>query len=107
MRKCLEADYNGLFADARSKNMFRAGIVLSLLVILLNGCTPSKVTLVNPRNGDTRRCSTAELGTGADEFVESSRVRACVHQWRSLGYVETEKLTAEQRARLRPENTQQ
>jgi hypothetical protein len=87
--------------------MVRAGFALWVLVILLNGCTPPSVTLVNPRNGDRRQCSTAELGTGADEFVESSRVRACVHQWRSLGYIETDKLTAEQRARLRPENSQQ
>jgi hypothetical protein len=55
--------------------------------------------LVNPKNGDTRRCA-AEPGAASDQFVEETRVKACVHQWRSLGYVETEKLTPQQRARI-------
>jgi hypothetical protein len=75
-------------------------LILSALVVFLNGCTPPVVVLVNPKNGDTRRCSVAELAAGSDQFIEDTRLRACVHQWRSLGYVETEKLTTEQRARL-------
>jgi hypothetical protein len=75
-------------------------LILSALVVFLHGCTPPVVMLVNPRNGDTRRCSAAELAAGSDQFIEDTRVKACVHQWRSLGYVEAEKLTPEQRARL-------
>jgi hypothetical protein len=74
--------------------------LLPALCAVLIGCTPPVVTLVNPRNGDTKRCSTAEVGAASDEYVEGTRVRACVHQWKSLGYVETEKLTPQQRARL-------
>ena len=73
---------------------------LSILIVAVSSCTPPVVTLVNPRNGDRRRCSTAEVGAGPDSYVEATRVRACTHQWRSLGYVEMEQLTAEQRARL-------
>lgn len=80
--------------------MLGVRIVFLVLLVLMSSCTPPVVMLVNPKNGDTRRCSTAEVGAGPDEYVEATRVRACVHQWRSLGYVETEKLTVEQRARL-------
>jgi len=79
--------------------MFAIGIILAALLVLLSSCTPPVVMLVNPRNGDTRRCSRAEVGAASDDYVEATRIRACVHQWRSLGYVESEKLTAEQRAR--------
>jgi hypothetical protein len=86
--------------------VFGIGIIFPVLLVLLSSCTPPVVMLVNPRNGDTRRCSRAEVGAASDEYVEATRIRACVHQWRSLGYVESEKLTAEQRARYWPESSQ-
>jgi len=67
----------------------------------MSGCTPPVVMLANPKTGDVRRCSTAEVGPGPHEFVTDTRIKACVHQWKSLGYVETENLTTEQRARLK------
>ena len=72
----------------------------ALLIVIISSCTVPVVNLVNPRNGDKRRCSTAEVGTGADTYVEATRVRACVHQWKSLGYIEIDQLTPEQRARI-------
>jgi hypothetical protein len=75
-------------------------ILAAALFAVLIACTPPVVMLVNPRNGDTKRCSKVEVGASSDEYVEATRVRACVHQWKSLGYVEAEQLTSEQRARL-------
>jgi hypothetical protein len=80
--------------------MFDKRIILPALLVFLSNCTPPVVTLVNPRNGDTRRCSTAEEGVASQDTATYNRVMACIHQWKSLGYVENELLTPEQRARL-------
>lgn len=71
-------------------------IILPALLALLSSCTAPVVMLVNPRTGDTRRCSVAEVGSGADAFTTDTRVKGCVHQWESLGYIQTENLTPEQ-----------
>jgi hypothetical protein len=76
--------------------------VFFVLLVLMSSCTPPVIMLVNPKNGDTRRCA-AEPGASSDQFFEDTRVKACVHQWRSLGYIESDKLTPEQRARLASE----
>jgi hypothetical protein len=81
--------------------MLRVRLLLAVFLIM-TGCTPPVVTLVNPRTGDTRRCSTAEVGAGSHDYASETRIKSCVHQWKSLGYVETENLTAEQRARVAP-----
>jgi hypothetical protein len=73
-------------------------ITLGALCALLAGCTPPVVMLVNPKNGDVRRCSAAETGTSAHSVGTESRIKACVHQWKSLGYVEVEGLTPEDQA---------
>ena len=78
-------------------------IILPALLVFLSSCTPPVVMLVNPRNGDTRRCSTAEVGVAARDYDTNTRVRACVLQWKALGYIEIENLTPEQRARLAPQ----
>jgi hypothetical protein len=75
-------------------------IILPALLVFLSNCTPPVVMLVNPRNGDTRRCSTAEVGVASHDSATYNRVMACIHQWKALGYVENELLTPEQRARL-------
>lgn len=75
-------------------------IILPALLVFLSGCTAPVVMLVNPRNGDSRRCSTAEVGVAAHDYVTDTRLRACVLQWKARGYVENELLTPEQRARL-------
>jgi hypothetical protein len=93
-------DYHCSMPQTADEKAFESRPILFVLLVLLSACTPQTVTLVNPKNGDARRCSAAELAAGGDQFIEDTRVKACVHQWRSLGYVETEKLTAEQRARL-------
>ena len=74
--------------------------ILPALLAFSSSCTAPVVMLVNPRTGDVRRCSVAEVGPGAHEFATDTRVKGCVHQWKSLGYVETETLTPEQRARV-------
>jgi hypothetical protein len=75
---------------------------LPALLILLSSCTLPDVALVNPKNGDVRRCSVAETGAGQHHFATETRIKACIHQWKSLGYVETESLTPEERARIAP-----
>lgn len=75
-------------------------IIFAALLVFLSGCTPPAVMLVNPRNGDTRRCSNAEVGLASQEHVQELRMKSCVSQWKSLGYIEMENLTPEQRARL-------
>jgi hypothetical protein len=74
--------------------------VFMALLVVLGGCTPPVVMLVNPRNGDVRRCSVAETGAGSQQFDTDTRLKACAHQWKSLGYVETETLSPEQSARI-------
>jgi hypothetical protein len=76
--------------------------ILPAMLVFLSSCTPPVVMLVNPKNGDVRRCSVAETGAGAHAFATETRLKACVHQWKSLGYVETESLTPEERARIAP-----
>jgi hypothetical protein len=80
--------------------MLAKRIILPALFVFLSGCTHPVVMLVNPRNGDVRRCSTAEVGPGPHEYAEATRIKSCVHQWKSLGYIETENLTTAQRARI-------
>ena len=75
-------------------------IILPTLFVFLSGCAQPVVMLVNPRNGDTRRCSTAEVGVASHDYDTDNRLKACVLQWKALGYVENENLTPEQRARL-------
>jgi hypothetical protein len=79
--------------------MLAKRIILPALIVL-SGCTQPAVMLVNPRNGDVRRCSTAEVGSGPHEYAEATRIKSCVHQWKSLGYIETENLTTAQRPRI-------
>ncbi len=74
--------------------------ICAALLVFLSGCTPAAVTLVNPRTGDTRTCSNAEVGLSSQEHVQELRMKSCVYQWKSLGYVEMENLTPEQRAGL-------
>ena len=82
------------------RHMIKISTALMVLLLYVVGCTPPVVMLVNPRTGDVRRCSTAEVGSGAHEYAESTRIKSCVHEWKSLGYFETEHLTSEQRSRL-------
>jgi hypothetical protein len=84
----------------RKERMFGVRRILPALLVFLGSCTPPVVTLVNPRNGDVRRCSVAETGAGAHAFGTETRIKACIHQWKSLGYVETEHLTPEERHRI-------
>jgi len=77
-------------------------LTLPALLVFLSSCTPPVVMLVNPKNGDVRRCSVAETGAGPHQFATETRIKACVHQWKSLGYVETESLSPEERARIAP-----
>ena len=79
---------------------FGQRIILATLIVFLSGCTPPAVTLVNPRTGDTRHCSNAEVGLSSQEHVQELRMKSCVYQWKTLGYIETENLTPEQRSRL-------
>jgi hypothetical protein len=83
--------------------MFETRIILAALLALSAGCAPSVVMLANPRNGDVRRCSAAETGTSSHAIGTESRIKACVHQWKSLGYVEVERLTPEDRAGAAPQ----
>jgi hypothetical protein len=80
----------------------KVSVILAALVAVSAGCTPPVVMLVNPKNGDVRRCSAAETGTGLHAVGTESRIKACVHQWKSLGYVEAEELTPEDRDRVVP-----
>jgi len=74
--------------------------IFAALLVFLSGCTPPAVMLVNPRTGDTRYCSNTEVGLSSQEHVQELRMKSCVYQWKTLGYIETESLTPEQRARL-------
>jgi hypothetical protein len=84
------------------KEMLGIFIVLPALLVFFGACTPPVVMLVNPKNGDVRRCS-AEDGSDANAFVSETRIKACVHQWKSVGYVEVDRLSPEERARIAPQ----
>jgi hypothetical protein len=83
--------------------MLEVRVILAALLAVLAGCTPPVVLLVNPKNGDVRRCSEAETGTSSHAVGTESRIKACVHQWKSLGYVEAEALTPDGRAGAAPQ----
>jgi hypothetical protein len=95
-------DYTYLSGHAERKKMFGIRPILTALLVILSGCTPPVIMLVNPKNGDVRRCSAAETGPGSNDFVTDTRIKACAHQWKALGYVETANLTPDERPRITP-----
>jgi len=67
--------------------------------LVLLGCGPTYIMLVNPKTGDLKRCSGLEVG-GLKTLSLQRAVESCASQFEILGYIRVENLTPEQRANL-------
>ena len=74
------------------------GLLLSVFLAGISGCTSRSVMLVHPQSGATARCGAA--GAGIMAGTADSLVEECLKSYESQGYVDVEKLTPEQRADL-------
>jgi len=75
-----------------------AGLPAAVFSIALWACSSQGVTLINPVNAATAKCSASGTGLGtrwADVFMDS-----CLSRYKQMGYVPLDQLTPEQRAAL-------
>jgi hypothetical protein len=79
--------------------MPRLVLILALFLSACATATP-KVLLIHPATGDMVECSADDLGVGAG--LASLHVDACVQNFTAVGFVETDKLTPEQKAAITP-----
>jgi hypothetical protein len=69
------------------------------ILLFLASCSPATpVLMVQPKSGDTTWCTVDKL----HYFYSTRLIENCVEQLESIGYVQAEKLTPEDRARLAP-----
>ena len=66
-----------------------------LLLAPLSGCVQYQVVLVNPTTGQTQTCNEID-GTRAGDEAQND----CIAQWRVLGFVRAEELTAKQKTTI-------
>jgi hypothetical protein len=77
--------------------MPRAILILAFLIV---GCSTQNVLLIHPKSGDMVECSADGLGPGV--VLASQHVESCVKNFTAVGFVETDKLTPEQKAAITP-----
>lgn len=71
-----------------------------LFAFLIAGCSSHNVLLIHPKSGDMVECSADGLAHGA--ILADRHVESCVKNFTAVGFVETEKLTPEQKAAITP-----
>jgi hypothetical protein len=71
-----------------------------ILAFLIAGCSTQNVLLIHPKSGDMVECSADDLGVGPT--LASLHVDACVNNFTAVGFVETDKLTPQQKAAITP-----
>jgi len=81
------------------ENMPRLVLILVLFLSACATATPN-VLLIHPASGDMVECSADDLGVGPT--LASLHVDACVQNFTAVGFVETDKLTPEQKAAIAP-----
>jgi|GEM_PF-3333649 hypothetical protein len=79
--------------------MPRLVLVLALFLSACATATPN-VLLIHPATGDMAECSADDLGVGPT--LASLHVDACIQNFTAVGFVETDKLTPEQKAAITP-----
>ena len=68
------------------------------LPLVLASCSSQGIKLIHPQSGATAECSASGFGIGAS-FGEGF-VGGCARSYEERGYVQLERLTAEERASL-------
>lgn len=71
-----------------------------LTVLLLAGCASSNILLIHPVTGDIAKCS--GYGFGLETFIINRVVEACVKNYSAIGFIESDKLTDEQKRSIVP-----
>ncbi len=76
-------------------------IGMAALLFLVTACASPQAALVHLKSGDIQTCVSSGWGwLGAPMAL--NEFGNCIERWESLGYIQAEKLTPEQRATLRP-----
>ncbi len=76
--------------------MFRT-FILFLFLLLLSSCTYT-VKMVHPTTGQMADCSATGIWKGVRV---TTQVQSCVGEYEKQGYVQTDKLTPEQKAKFK------
>jgi hypothetical protein len=74
--------------------------LVPILALFLSACATPNILLIHPATGDMVECSADDLGVGPT--LASLHVDACVNNFTTVGFVETDKLTPEQKAAIPP-----
>jgi len=74
--------------------------LVPILALFLSACATPNILLIHPATGDMVECSADGLGVGPT--LASLHVDACVNNFTTVGFVETDKLTPEQKAAIPP-----
>ena len=71
-----------------------------ILALFLSACATPNALLIHPATGDMVECFADDLGVGPT--LASLHVDACIQNFTAVGFVETDKLTPEQKAAITP-----
>jgi hypothetical protein len=71
-----------------------------ILVLFLSACATPNALLIHPATGDMVECFADDLGVGPT--LASLHVDACIQNFTAVGFVETDKLTPEQKVAITP-----
>jgi len=74
--------------------------ILSIGILSVSACGPSMTLLVHPKTGERVECYAGTVRRELSIPLDQSKRTNCVEQYESLGFVQTQNLTPEQRENL-------
>ena len=79
--------------------------ILLMGILSISACGPSMTLLVNPKTGERVECYAGTVRRELSIPLDQTQRTNCVEQYESLGFVQTQNLTPQQRDNLPPKPT--